>query len=128
VIYDTAGRLAVDEVLMTELAEIKSKAEPENIFLVVEAMIGQDAVKTARSFHERLAISGVILTKLDGDACGGAALSIKEVTGVPILFSGVGETADKFEEGIGIIGTWRPQPRPEPEPSRPRAPRRASCR
>jgi signal recognition particle subunit SRP54 len=65
---------------------------------VVDAMIGQDAVKTARAFHDRLAISGVILTKLDGDARGGAAISIKEVTGAPILFSGVGETADKFEE------------------------------
>ena len=98
VIYDTAGRLAIDEVLMTELGEIKAKAEPENVYLVVDAMIGQDAVKTARSFHERLSISGVILTKLDGDARGGAALSIKEVTGAPILFSGIGETADKFEE------------------------------
>ncbi|HVK71445.1 MAG TPA: signal recognition particle protein [Polyangium sp.] len=98
IIYDTAGRLAIDEKLMQELAEIKSRVAPENIFLVVDAMIGQDSVKTARSFHERLGISGVVLTKLDGDARGGAAISIKEVTGAPVLFSGVGETTDKFEE------------------------------
>src|SRR5688572_15475522 len=97
IIYDTAGRLAIDDVLMQELSEIKEKTAPDNIFLVVDAMIGQDAVKTARSFNERLDISGVVLTKLDGDARGGAALSIKEVTGAPILFSGIGETTDKFE-------------------------------
>ncbi|MCC6555751.1 MAG: signal recognition particle protein [Polyangiaceae bacterium] len=97
IIYDTAGRLAVDEPLMAELAEIKDRTRPENIFLVVDAMIGQDAVKTAKSFHERLDISGVVLTKLDGDARGGAAISIKEVTGAPILWSGVGETTDKLE-------------------------------
>ena len=98
IIYDTAGRLAIDEKLMQELSDIKSKVAPENIFLVVDAMIGQDSVKTARSFHERLGISGVVLTKLDGDARGGAAISIKEVTGAPVLFSGIGETTDKFEE------------------------------
>jgi len=98
IIYDTAGRLAIDEALMQELADIKSKAGPENIFLVVDAMIGQDSVKTARSFNERLGISGVVLTKLDGDARGGAAISVKEATGAPILFSGIGETTDKFDE------------------------------
>ncbi|AKT36197.1 signal recognition particle protein [Chondromyces crocatus] len=97
IIYDTAGRLAIDEPLMKELADIKSRTKPDNIFLVVDAMIGQDAVKTARSFHDRLDISGVIVTKLDGDARGGAALSIKEVTGAPVLFTGLGETTDKFE-------------------------------
>jgi signal recognition particle subunit SRP54 len=97
IIYDTAGRLAIDEPLMAELAEIKGKTSPENIFLVVDAMIGQDAVKTSRAFHERLTVSGVILTKLDGDARGGAALSIKEVTGAPIVFAGVGEASDKLE-------------------------------
>ena len=97
IIYDTAGRLAIDEPLMKELADIKARSKPENVFLVVDAMIGQDAVKTARSFHERLEISGVVITKLDGDARGGAAVSIKEVTGAPILFSGIGETTDKFE-------------------------------
>jgi signal recognition particle subunit SRP54 len=97
IIYDTAGRLAIDEPLMQELAEIKAKATPENIFLVVDSMIGQDAVKTSRSFHERLTVSGVILTKLDGDARGGAAISIKEVTGAPIVFAGMGEGTDKLE-------------------------------
>ena len=97
IIYDTAGRLAVDEALMGELAEIKSKTAPENIYLVIDAMIGQDAVKTASSFHERLELSGVVLTKLDGDARGGAALSVKEVTGAPIRFAGMGEQLDKLE-------------------------------
>jgi signal recognition particle subunit SRP54 len=98
IVYDTAGRLAVDDVLMQELELIKGKTEPDDILLVVDAMIGQDAVKTAKAFHERLALTGVVLTKLDGDARGGAALSVKEVTGAPVLFSGIGETTDKFEE------------------------------
>jgi len=97
IIYDTAGRLAVDELLMQELSEIKTTVAPENIFLVVDAMIGQDAVKTARSFNEKLSISGVVLTKLDGDARGGAALSIKEVTGAPVVFVGIGETTEKLD-------------------------------
>ncbi|HEV8247672.1 MAG TPA: signal recognition particle protein [Polyangiaceae bacterium] len=97
IIYDTAGRLAIDEPLMQELAAIKDAIAPPNILLVVDAMIGQDAVKTAKSFNERLAISGVILTKLDGDARGGAALSVKEVTGAPVVFVGMGETTDKLE-------------------------------
>jgi signal recognition particle subunit SRP54 len=97
IVFDTAGRLAIDEVLMAELAEVKSVTSPDNILLVVDAMIGQDAVKTARSFNERLGITGVILTKLDGDARGGAALSVKEVTGAPIVFVGMGETTDKLE-------------------------------
>jgi signal recognition particle subunit SRP54 len=98
VVYDTAGRLAIDEVLMHELDLIKAAIQPENVLLVVDAMIGQDAVRTAKAFHERLTITGVALTKLDGDARGGAALSVKEVTGAPVLFTGVGETVDKFEE------------------------------
>ncbi len=97
IVYDTAGRLAIDEPLMQELAAIKSAVEPSNIFLVVDAMIGQDAVKTAKSFNERLGITGVVLTKLDGDARGGAALSVKEVTGAPVVFAGMGETTDKLE-------------------------------
>ena len=97
IIYDTAGRLAIDEALMDELGQIKARTEPQNIYLVVDSMIGQDAVKTARGFHERLGITGVVLTKLDGDARGGAAISIKEATGAPVLFAGVGETTDKFE-------------------------------
>ena len=98
IIYDTAGRLAIDEALMQELHDIKAALAPENILLVVDAMIGQDAVRTAASFNERLGISGVILTKLDGDARGGAALSVKEVTGAPIVFTGTGETTDRLEE------------------------------
>jgi signal recognition particle subunit SRP54 len=98
IIYDTAGRLAIDEPLMAELGQIKSSVAPDNILLVIDAMIGQDAVATAGKFNERLGITGVILTKLDGDARGGAALSVKEVTGAPILFAGVGETTDKLEE------------------------------
>jgi signal recognition particle subunit SRP54 len=97
IIYDTAGRLAIDELLMQELAAIKDAVSPPNILLVVDAMIGQDAVKTAKSFNERLGISGVVLTKLDGDARGGAALSVKEVTGAPVVFVGMGETTDKLE-------------------------------
>ena len=97
IIYDTAGRLAIDESLMEELSAIKNAVEPHNILLVIDAMIGQDAVRTAKSFNERLGISGVVLTKLDGDARGGAALSVKEVTGAPILFAGMGETTDKLE-------------------------------
>jgi signal recognition particle subunit SRP54 len=98
IVYDTAGRLAIDEALMVELEEIKKAVQPENILLVADAMIGQDAVKTASEFDRRLAIDGFILTKLDGDARGGAALSIKEVTGKPIKFLGMGESLDKLEE------------------------------
>jgi signal recognition particle subunit SRP54 len=98
VLFDTAGRQTVDEALMQELFDIKKKVKPKNILLVADAMIGQDAVKTAGEFHKRLDLSGVILTKLDGDARGGAALSIKEATGAPIKFLGIGETLDKLEE------------------------------
>jgi signal recognition particle subunit SRP54 len=98
VIYDTAGRLAIDEELMVELEEIKKAVAPENILLVADAMIGQDAVKTAAEFDRRLSLDGFILTKLDGDARGGAALSIKEVTGKPIKFLGMGESLDRLEE------------------------------
>jgi signal recognition particle subunit SRP54 len=98
IVYDTAGRLAIDEELMVELEEIKKAVAPENILLVADAMIGQDAVKTAAEFDRRLALDGFILTKLDGDARGGAALSIKEVTGKPIKFLGMGEGLDRLEE------------------------------
>ena len=98
IIYDTAGRLAIDELLMKELADIKGSVKPDNIFLVIDAMIGQDAVKTAKSFHDLLGLSGVVLTKLDGDARGGAALSVKEVTGAPVRFVGMGEALDRLEE------------------------------
>ncbi|MEK6607348.1 MAG: signal recognition particle protein [Myxococcota bacterium] len=98
VLLDTAGRLTIDEPLMNELSEIKARVRPHNIFLVCDAMIGQDAVSTAKAFNERLDLTGVILTKLDGDARGGAALSIKEVTGKPIKFVGMGEAMDRLEE------------------------------
>jgi signal recognition particle subunit SRP54 len=98
IVFDTAGRLAIDEALMQELADIKTNVSPENIFLVVDAMIGQDAVKVSKGFHDRLGLTGVVLTKLDGDARGGAALSVKEVTGAPVRFVGMGEGTDKFEE------------------------------
>ncbi len=98
IIFDTAGRLAIDEALMGELADIKKATAPQNIFLVVDAMIGQDAVKVSKGFDNTLDLTGVILTKLDGDARGGAALSITEVTGAPVRFVGMGETSDKFEE------------------------------
>jgi signal recognition particle subunit SRP54 len=97
IVYDTAGRLAIDEELMQELAAIKDAIQPDNVLLVVDAMIGQDAVRTAKSFNERLGITSVVLTKLDGDARGGAALSIKEVTGAAVGFVGMGETTDKLE-------------------------------
>jgi signal recognition particle subunit SRP54 len=98
IVYDTAGRLAIDEALMNELVDIQTAVHPENVLLVVDAMIGQDAVKTSKAFHDRLGLTGVVLTKLDGDARGGAALSVKEVTGAPVRFAGVGEQLDKFEE------------------------------
>jgi signal recognition particle subunit SRP54 len=98
VIFDTAGRLAIDDELMRELESIKALTKPDNIFLVVDAMIGQDAVRTAAEFNRRLSIDGFILTKLDGDARGGSALSIKEVTGKPIKFLGMGEKLGNLEE------------------------------
>ncbi len=98
VVYDTAGRLAIDEPLMEELRAIKAAVVPQNVLLVVDAMIGQDAVKTSKAFHDRLGLTGVVLTKLDGDARGGAALSVKDVTGASVRFVGIGETLDKFEE------------------------------
>ncbi|BEU87634.1 signal recognition particle protein [Selenomonas sp. TAMA-11512] len=97
VIIDTAGRLHVDEALMKELKDIRQSVSPHEILLVVDAMTGQDAVHVAETFHETLTIDGVVLTKLDGDARGGAALSIKAVTGCPIKFIGVGEKLDPLE-------------------------------
>jgi signal recognition particle subunit SRP54 len=98
VIFDTAGRLAIDEPLMQELEDIDKAVTPANIFLVLDAMTGQDAVNVADTFNKRLNLDGVIMTKLDGDARGGAALSVKEITGKPIKFLGMGETLDKLEE------------------------------
>ncbi len=98
VLFDTAGRTILDDTLMTELEDIKSLTRPENILLVVDAMIGQESVNVAREFDRRLDLSGFILTKLDGDARGGAALSIKEVAKKPIKFLGMGESLDRLEE------------------------------
>ncbi len=98
VILDTAGRLHIDQALMEELREVKEKAKPQHIFLVCDAMTGQDAVNSANEFNQQLEIDGVILTKLDGDARGGAALSIKAVTGKPVKFIGVGEKLEALEE------------------------------
>ncbi|CAM3753313.1 signal recognition particle protein [Alkalicoccus chagannorensis] len=97
VLIDTAGRLQVDEDLMTELDEIKAAVQPDEILLVVDAMTGQDAVNVAETFHERLGITGVVMTKLDGDTRGGAAISVKSVTGQPIKFAGTGEKTDALE-------------------------------
>ena len=97
VFIDTAGRLHIDEELMEELKSIKAEVSPTEILLTVDAMIGQDAVNVAESFNELLDITGVVLTKLDGDTRGGAALSIKHVTGKPIKFIGTGEKLDKIE-------------------------------
>ena len=97
VFIDTAGRLHVDEELMGQLKDMKAAVEPDEILLIVDAMIGQDAVNAAKAFDEALDITGVMLTKLDGDARGGAALSIKAVTGKPIKFVGLGEKLDQIE-------------------------------
>lgn len=96
-LIDTAGRLHIDEALMLELREIKSQLKPKEVLLVADAMTGQDAVNMAKSFNDRLGIDGIILTKMDGDARGGAALSIKSVTQKPIKFIGVGEKLDALE-------------------------------
>ena len=96
-IIDTAGRLHIDETLMKELTEIKEAIRPHEILFVADAMLGQDAVKSAQQFHEQLGFNGFILTKMDGDARGGAALSIKQVTGQPVKFVGTGEKYDALE-------------------------------
>lgn len=96
-VVDTAGRLHIDEQLMQEVSELRTRLRPSEVLLVADAMMGQDAVRSAQEFHERLGTSGVILTKLDGDARGGAALSIHHVTGQPIKFMGVGEKYDALE-------------------------------
>lgn len=97
VIIDTAGRLAMDEDMMDEIARIKEAVQPSETLFVVDAMTGQDAVRTAQAFHERIAFDGVILTKMDGDTRGGAALSIREETGKPIKFIGTGEKPEALE-------------------------------
>ncbi|HVP49072.1 MAG TPA: signal recognition particle protein [Bryobacteraceae bacterium] len=96
-LVDTAGRLHIDEQLMTELQQLREMLTPVEILFVADAMTGQDAVKSADEFHKRLSITGIVLTKMDGDARGGAALSIRQVTGEPLKFIGVGEKFDAFE-------------------------------
>jgi len=97
VLIDTAGRLQIDDELMQELERLKAALNPHHIVFVADAMTGQEAANVAAGFHERLKVSGVILTKLDSDARGGAALSVSAVTGAPILFAGLGEKLDAFE-------------------------------
>jgi len=97
IIIDTAGRLQIDERMMQELVDVRAKIKPTEILLVADAMTGQEAVGVAQAFHDRLGVTGLILTKMDGDARGGAALSIRAVTGVPIKFIGTGEKADALE-------------------------------
>ena len=97
VIVDTQGRLHIDEAMMAELAEMKSTLQPSEVLLTVDAMTGQEAVKIAQEFHSRIGLTGLILTKMDGDARGGAALSIRFITGVPIKFLGTGEKVDALE-------------------------------
>jgi signal recognition particle subunit SRP54 len=97
VIVDTAGRLQIDNDLMDELKAISAAVQPQNTLLVVDAMTGQEAVNVAEAFNDAVGLDGVILTKIDGDARGGAALSVKEVVGKPILFAGTGEKLDEFE-------------------------------
>ncbi len=98
VIIDTAGRLQIDEKLMTEIIELKKITKPDNVLLTVDAMAGQESVAVARAFHEALNITGIILTRADGDARGGAALSMRIVSGAPILFTGIGEKINDIEQ------------------------------
>jgi signal recognition particle subunit SRP54 len=97
VILDTAGRLHIDEMMMQEVATIKGRLNPTEVLLVVDAMTGQDAVRAASEFNEKVGVTGLIMTKMDGDTRGGAALSVREVTGVPIKFIGTGEKTDALE-------------------------------
>lgn len=97
IIYDTAGRLAIDEVLMDELKRLKAALSPDEILLVVDSMSGQEALNVAQAFNEALGITGLVLTKMDGDSRGGAALAVLAATGVPVKFAGVGEGIDAFE-------------------------------
>jgi signal recognition particle subunit SRP54 len=97
IIIDTAGRLQIDDVLMKELASVRKAAEPDEVLLVVDAMTGQDAVNVADGFQRKIGLTGLVLSKLDGDARGGAAISVREVTGAPVKFAGVGEGLDDLE-------------------------------
>jgi len=96
-IVDTAGRLQIDKAMMSELADVRKISDPDEVLLVVDAMTGQDAVNVAKGFLDYTDLTGIVLSKLDGDARGGAAISVREVTGCPIKFAGVGEAVDDFE-------------------------------
>jgi len=125
VIVDTAGRLHIDEALMEELAAVRKEAKPTNVLLVLDAMTGQEAVNVAQAFQERIAFDGVILTKLDGDARGGAALSVKAITGKPIKLVSVGEKVDQLEwfhpdRMASRSSAWATCCRSSSAPSRPR--------
>ncbi len=98
VLVDTAGRLHIDEVMMDEVTGLRKQLNPQEVLFVADAMAGQDAVNAAKEFHEKVGITGLILTKMDGDARGGAALSIRQVTGVPVKFIGIGEKPDAIEQ------------------------------
>ncbi|HCR29376.1 MAG TPA: signal recognition particle protein [Opitutae bacterium] len=97
IIFDTAGRLQIDEPLIEEIKDLKARVKPDEVILVADGAIGQEAVNVAKAFHEAVELTGIAMTKLDGDARGGAALSMKQITGVPIKFSGTGEKLDDFE-------------------------------
>jgi signal recognition particle subunit SRP54 len=97
VIVDTAGRLQIDDLLMKELAEVRKASDPDEVLLVVDAMTGQDAVNVASGFQRQIGLTGIVLSKLDGDARGGAAISVREVTGAPVKFAGVGEGLGDLE-------------------------------
>ena len=97
VLLDTAGRLHIDDAMMAELEDVKARTKPQEVLLVVDAMTGQDAVRVADDFNQRVGLTGLILTKVDGDARGGAAISVRSVTGVPIKYMGVGEKTDALE-------------------------------
>ena len=97
IIFDTAGRLQIDEPLIEEIKELKARIKPDEVILVADGAIGQEAVNVAKAFNEAVGLTGIAMTKLDGDARGGAALSMKQITGVPIKFSGTGEKLDDFE-------------------------------
>merc|ERR1712100_408044 len=97
IIIDTAGRLQIDDSMMSEMVRIKEVSNPDEVLLDVDSMIGQEAADLTKSFHEKVGITGAILTKLDGDSRGGAALSIRKISGKPIKFIGVGEKLDAFE-------------------------------
>ena len=110
VIIDTAGRLTIDEMMMKELSDVKELANPNEVLLTVDAMMGQEAANVAKSFHDQIGATGVILTKMDGDTRGGAALSIRRISDIPIKFTSHGENLDTLEqfhpERMGIPYPW----------------------